>query len=155
MQDGSAKKHVLVAAPRNILILVGFAMVAVIIFVTPLQRLIPLSRFQHYGIAIFVFGLGYLVQGVVSWPGIKGLARFGYLATTAFFCSAGLLFLNNPWLDLRMVTSGDEQLIFRNYVIGTYGAAGLFISLIWLLLAFQEIQLHYSRSKSSKPESES
>jgi hypothetical protein len=153
MQDGSAKKHVFVAAPRNILILVGFAMLAVGILATPLQHFMPLSRFQHYGIAIFVFGLGYLVQGVVSWRGIRRLARFAYLATTTFFCTAGLLFLNNPWLDLRMVTSGDEQLMFRNYVIGAYGAAGLFISLIWLLLAFQELKLHYSR-KASNPGSE-
>jgi hypothetical protein len=148
MQDGAGKKHVLVAAHINVLILGGFTLLAAAILYVPLQHFIPLGRYQHYGIAIFVFGLGYLVQGIVNWPGIQTLAKCGYMVTTAFFCSIGILFMTNPWLDLRMCTTGDEQTMLRYYILSGYGVAGLFVVSLWLVLALQEFRQNRKRKNN-------
>ena len=149
MQDGGSKKRDLLRAPLSIMFLGGFALLAACILCIPLQHYVALGRFQHYGIAIFVFGLGYLVQGIANWPNIPRLAKWGYLATMAFFCSIGYLFMTNPWLDLRMYTTGDDQTTLRYSILSAYGVAGLFVISLWLLLAWREFKQHRARKKRS------
>jgi len=146
MQDGGRKKAALPRATRSVIFLAAFALLAACVLGVPLQHYMPLGRFQHYGIGIFVFGLGYLVQAIANWPAIPNLARAGYLATTVFFCSIGILFMTNPWLDLRMYTTGDEQTALRYYILSAYGVAGLFVMSLWLLLAWGE----FKQSRKSK-----
>jgi hypothetical protein len=149
MQDGGGKKPEFVRAPRSIIFLAVFALLAGCILCIPLQHYMPLGRFQHYGTGIFVFGLGYLVQGIANWPSIPNLAKAGYLATTTFFCSIGYLFMTNPWLDLRMCTTGDEQTSLRYNILSAYGVAGLLVVSLWLLLAWREFKLSRARKKAS------
>jgi len=147
MQDGGRNRPFLVTARTNILLLAGFTLLAGGILCVPLQHFMPLGRYQHYGIAIFVFGLGYLIQGIINWPGIKILAKCSYAVTTVFFCSIGFLFMTNPWLDMRMCPTGDEQAMLRYSILSGYGTAGLFVVFLWLFLAAQELQQSFRRKK--------
>jgi hypothetical protein len=148
MQDGPSKKRDLLRAPQSVIYLAIFALLAAGVLCVPLQHYMPLGRFQHYGMGIFIFGLGYLAQGIANWPVIPNLAKSGYLATTAFFCSIGILFMTNPWLDLRMYTFGDEQSTMRYYVLSAYGVAGLFVISLWLLLAWREFRQNRAKKKA-------
>jgi hypothetical protein len=147
MQGSGRKRPLLVGAYLNILLLAGFTILAGGILCVPLQHYMPLGRYQHYGIAIFVFGLGYLVQGIINWPGIQTLAKCGYMLTTVFFCSIGFLFMTNPWLDLRMCTTGDEQTMLRYNILSGYGVAGLFVVSLWLVLAVKELRQSLKRKQ--------
>jgi len=147
MTEAAKTKSPAVVGRRSIWLLMGFALLAIALLLTPLQRHISLSRFQHYGISIFTFGLGYIIQVIVSWHQVRALARFAYFATGFLFASAGIIFMSNPGLDLQLSVSSEDQLLFRHYLIGGYGLVGLFISFIWLKLAFDEIAQKFSRPK--------
>jgi hypothetical protein len=130
----AAQVHLPTTVRKDNSILLGFAILAFALHVIPLQRYMPLGRYQHYGISIGAFGLGYLVQGALSWRNSPTLARIGYIATTVLFCSAGLLLLSNSGLDLELSLSGEGQQRGR-YVLVVYAFFGLITSLIWLKLA--------------------
>jgi hypothetical protein len=147
MTEAAKSKSRAVVGRRRIWVLMGFALLAIALLLTPLQRHISLSRFQHYGISIFTFGLGYLVQVIVSRHEVRALARLAYFATGCLFVSAGIIFMSNPGLDLQLSVSSDDQLMLRHYLIGGYGLVGLSISFVWLKLAFDEIAEKFSRKK--------
>src|ERR1700722_437726 len=54
---------------------------AAAIALLPLQKYMTLSRFQKYGMAIFAFGFGYLIQLAVSWRKLQKWARASSGAT--------------------------------------------------------------------------
>ncbi len=147
MTETGKIKDITVVGRRRIWVLTCFALFAIALLFTPLQRYISLSRFQHYGISIFIFGLGYLLQAIISWHQVRVLARTAYLATSLLFVSASLIFMNNSGLDLQLSVSSEDQLVLRHYVIGGYGLAGLVISFIWLQLALDEIKQNLHRKK--------
>ncbi|CAM6003806.1 unnamed protein product [Sphagnum balticum] len=126
--------------PKTHLFLLVFAVLALFVILTPLQHYMPLGRFQHYGICIFVFGLGYIAQAVASWPRMKVLPRFCYILTGLFFSSAGAVLINNPWFDSKMMTQTSEELSFRHLIYYTYGLAGAALSASWLAVAVGELK---------------
>src|SRR5690606_22734862 len=96
------------ASSRHIMVLL-FAALALWVLQTPLQRFISLGRYQHYGIAISVFGLGYLAQTIFSWRRLKAWGIAAYTSTGIFFSSVGLVFYLNPWLDYKIAVQTPED----------------------------------------------
>lgn len=91
-----------------VLILIGLAF-AYVIHSIPLQLHMPLGRYQHYGLSIFVLGLGYILQIVWSWKNLKRWARLGYIATGLYLTSVGIVLYANPWLDSRVAIMTEEK----------------------------------------------
>lgn len=105
---------------------------------TPLQHYMILSRMAHYGMSVFVFGIGYMVQMIVQWKKSKPLARFAYGLTCFYYCSAALVLIANPWMDPKSGAPTDDELIFRSHFILGYFALGLAMTLLWLRLSLIE-----------------
>jgi hypothetical protein len=117
---------------RSPFITLGFVLAGLTMMV-PIQRLISLGRYQHYGIAIFLFGLGYGLHCLWNWRSLFAWSRTCYIATTAFFCSVGIVFWTNPWMDSRTgVATGDQEFL-RGVYICVYLILGFFLVAIWLL----------------------
>ncbi|HEY9758660.1 MAG TPA: hypothetical protein V6C97_26070 [Oculatellaceae cyanobacterium] len=116
---------------RSPFITLGFALAGLTMLV-PLQRFISLGRYQHYGISIFLFGLGYGLHCLWNWRALIGWSRACYLATAAFFCSVGIIFWANPWMDSRTGVATDEQNLLRQLYIGVYLVLGFLLVATWL-----------------------
>jgi hypothetical protein len=109
-----------------------FSALALGIFMTPLQKSISLGRYQHYGMAIACFGMGYLSQFVWSFRTFSSHARAAYLATGLFFTSVGLTFYANPWLDYRMAVQTPEKEQLRQILVATYLFLATALASIWI-----------------------
>ncbi len=136
--------------PKSHLFLFVFAVLALFVILTPLQHYMPLGRFQHYGISIFVFGLGYIAQATASWPRMNVLPRFCYILTGLFFSSAGAVLINNPWFDSKMMIQTSEELSFRHLIYYAYGFAGAALSACWLALAVAELKTPQKLKQKAK-----
>jgi hypothetical protein len=112
-----------------------FVVVAGILTATPLQLYMPLSRFQHFGLGIFVVGLGYVIQTVWSWKRMKTWARPMQLYFGLWFATTGLVAYSLPWLDPKMSvrTESQEELASRLVVAYVASCAPLpVLTLLWL-----------------------
>ncbi|CAN5486403.1 hypothetical protein BH11CYA1_BH11CYA1_20660 [soil metagenome] len=109
-----------------------FSAIATGVYLTPLQKYITMGRYQHYGITISIFGLGYLLQTIWSWRNFTKWARISYLSTGLFFSTVGMTFYTNPWLDSRMSMQTAEKEFWKNIFIAVYVLITIAIVSIWL-----------------------
>lgn len=109
-----------------------FSAIATGAYLTPLQKYFTMGRYQHYGITISIFGLGYLLQTIWSWRTFTKWARISYLSTGLFFSTVGMTFYTNPWLDSRMSMQTADKELWKNIFIAVYVLITLAIVSIWL-----------------------
>jgi hypothetical protein len=108
-----------------------FSVMAAAVYCVPLQKYITMGRYQHYGLAIGLFGLGYLLQTIWSWNVFTHWARMAYLSTSLFSLTVGLTFFYNPWLDTKMAlqTRANEQM--RPVLMALYLLFSLYVGAIY------------------------
>ncbi len=109
-----------------------FSAIAIGAYLTPLQKYFTMGRYQHYGITISIFGLGYLLQTIWSWRTFTKWARISYLSTGIFFSTVGMTFYTNPWLDSRMALQTADKEFWKTIFIGIYILITIAIVSIWL-----------------------
>lgn len=85
-------------ATRQCRLVLLFAVLALVVLCLKPQHYVSMSRFQHYGMAFTVFGLGYILETALSFKTLHKWARGSYLGTGMLFGSAGLIFWLCPWL---------------------------------------------------------
>jgi hypothetical protein len=113
---------------RLVILFSAFAAVA---YCVPLQKYFTMGRYQHYGLAIGLFGLGYLLQTIWSWKVFTHWARMAYLSTGIFSLTVGLTFFYNPWLDTKMAlqTRANEHL--RPVLMALYLLFSLYVGAVY------------------------
>ena len=126
---------------ENPFINLGFILAAVTVMV-PLQRYMSLGRYQHYGMGLFIFGLGYTLHAIWTWSRQPFWNRACYSFTGAFFCSVGFLFFANPWLDWKTAVQTEERALLRALFLGIYLILGFLLLVVWLVA--------YVKSRESK-----
>jgi len=109
-----------------------FSTIATAAYLTPLQKYFTMGRYQHYGITISIFGLGYLLQTIWSWRTFTKWARISYLSTGLFFSTVGMTFYTNPWLDSRMSMQTADKEFWKTIFIAVYILITIAIVSIWL-----------------------
>jgi hypothetical protein len=109
-----------------------FSAIAIGAYLTPLQKYFTMGRYQHYGITISIFGLGYLLQTIWSWRAFTKWARISYLSTGIFFSTVGMTFYTNPWLDSRMALQTADKEFWKTIFIAIYILITIAIVSIWL-----------------------
>lgn len=129
-------------APSHNGLVAIFAITALATLLIPLQHYVTLGRYQHYGLAIAIFGLGYVLQSIWSWKRLSKWARLSYLITGIFCVFVGDTFYANPWLDVRMSMRTQRQELFHYALIVLYLIGSLAIVATWVKWIREE-----SRSK--------
>jgi hypothetical protein len=124
-----------------------FGIVALATLFLPIQNWISLGRYQHYGIVIFIFGLGYVVQIAYAWTLLSKWTKISYLATGLFFTSVGLVFYANPWLDYKVAVQTEEKDRFRGFLVCFYVTFSLAIVGIWVKWLHE--QSYYKNGKNN------
>lgn len=104
---------------------------ALAVVLYPLQLHVSLGRSQHYGLSVFILGLGYIVQVVWSWRSLKRWARAGYAATGFYLASIGVVLYANPWLDPRVTVVTSEKENIRALIVWIYTVLGLPLAYIY------------------------
>jgi hypothetical protein len=103
----------------------------------PLQLYFPLARVQHYGLALFVWGLGFIVQWVWYYRTNGKWSRWSYLTGGLYLTSLGMTFYSHPWLDPKFAVQTAEQENYRVLIGFLYTGLAFPISFIWAR-GFQE-----------------
>lgn len=125
------------------IIMLGLAL-ALVVMTIPLQLYMPLGRYQHYGLSVFVLGMSYLLQLVWSWPRMTRWPRAGYAATGLYLASIGLILYANPWLDARAAMMTMEKEKFRRSLGWIYTILALPLAYIY----FRWMQVDYKRQSA-------
>jgi hypothetical protein len=107
------------------------AVVSILSLCVPLQHYITLGRYQHYGLAVFLFGMGYVIQTIWSWNSLSKWVRISYVMTGIFFCSVGCVFWTNTWLDSNVAVQTEDREYQRNRLLAFYVIFGISIVGIW------------------------
>ncbi len=121
---------------RNFFIIL-FAAFALLLLNIPLQHFIALGRYQHYGMAFFLLGLGYFLHTIWLWSRTRFWARISYLMIGIFFCYVGQVFYANPWLDWKTAVQTEDKVQAREQIFSYFLCFVVLIS-IFLLLAARE-----------------
>ncbi|MGD9679641.1 MAG: hypothetical protein AB7W16_00540 [Candidatus Obscuribacterales bacterium] len=108
-----------------------FAILALVILCLKPQHYVSMSRFQHYGIAFAIFGLGYLLETALSWKTLHKWARGSYLGTGLLFGSAGLIFWFCPWLDVNLSVQTAETDMYRTILLVSYLTFSVGVGAAW------------------------
>lgn len=123
---------------RRYHLVILFALLSVGVWLTPVQHMISIGRFQHYAMAVFLFSCGYFVQAGFSWKELSKLARFSYIATGLFFASVAAVFFQNPWLIDRAAVASEEKMQMRTTMLISYMVVSIMLGIVWLKVAYDE-----------------
>ncbi|MBX9689296.1 MAG: hypothetical protein K2X27_21480 [Candidatus Obscuribacterales bacterium] len=105
---------------------------ALCLFRFPLQHHISLARFQHYGLALYVWALGFFFQLAWSWKKLSLRGRACLLSTGTYIGFFAMVFYQNPWLDARMAVQTEGQDLLRLFFAAACVFFGFIVSVIWL-----------------------
>lgn len=128
---GKATDGIRIRLKDYFLIVLGLVS-SLVILVVPLQLYVPLGRYQHYGLAVFVLGLGYVIQVVWSWPRLKRWPRRGYAITGLYLTSVGIVLYANPWLDSRVAIMTEEKESLKALIGWLYTMLGLPLAYVYI-----------------------
>ncbi len=106
--------------------------VTIMILSFPLQHHITLSRFQHYGIALYGVVFGYLLQLFSSWRKTGGWSRSALAASVIYYGALATVFLLNSWLDGTVTLESEEQIAVRRYLAAGFGIISFPLGFTWL-----------------------
>lgn len=122
---------------QNVFVLLG-PILAVAISAFPLQLHMSLSRYQHYGLAIFAWGFCYIWQFIWYYRVTQFWTRLSFLLTGLYLASAGFLFYLNPWLDVSADLITSQMRTVRLILGFTYLAMTPPIFFVWFMSYLEE-----------------
>jgi Ca2+/Na+ antiporter len=127
-----------------------FAMLAAGVYLTPLQKYMTLSRFQHWGMAIGLLGVGYLLQSIWSWNTFSRWARIAHLSSAFFWLVVGFTFYSNPWLDTRMSAGTHDTEISRSTLMIIYLVLFLYLGIVYAKWAREEDKVKLNKEQQEE-----
>ena len=124
---------------KNSAIAIAFFALAAAILATPIQLHFSISRIQHFGLASFTAGLGYIVQTVWSWKNLKLWARIIQSYFGLWFGTVGIILYGNPWLEPAMAIRTEAQEALRDIIIRSISLMAVPIPLIAFMWIREEL----------------
>lgn len=112
--------------------------IAIAIYRFPLQRHISLARFQHYGICLYVWSLGFILQTIWSWKYLSVRGRLAMLSTGIYVGIFAMVFYSSPWLDARMAVQTMEQGYLRILYAILCALLGIVVAVMWLFWVLED-----------------
>ena len=107
--------------------------ITVIVLYLPIQSWIPFARAQHYGLGLFIWGMGYVLDTIWSWRKMTNLMRFTFASTGLYCTTLGLFCYSNPWLDSRFAVQSDYQEDLAKQVFTLYVYLGIPLTISWFV----------------------
>lgn len=133
---------------RESVVLIACVAAAVAVLVVPIQQHISMGRLQHYGLSMFLIGLGYILQSVWSWKRLRKWSRLGHVTAGAFIAAAAMVLYANPWLEPKIAVRTPAQENFRSVIIAVFALFMVPQVVICILWINEELA---GRSRSGKP----
>jgi hypothetical protein len=124
-----------------------FCLVAIVIYFIPLQHYLSLGRYQHYGLAIFIWGWGYIVQAIWAWKLCGNWSRGSYILAGLYLTSLGITLYANPWLEPRVALQTDVQMVWRFYISLFFILLSIPTTIVWLMGLAEELHENGKRHK--------
>jgi len=129
-----------------------FTALAVGVLFVHVQDFVAISRFQHYGIAILIFGFGCLMETILSRKKLNRWARTSYLSTCVFFLSVGFVYLTNPWLGHRVSIATEDNQRTEQILAITYLVFSIYLAAVWTKWIMEERKMRTATTTKTTTE---
>lgn len=126
--------------------------VAVMFVTYPFQRLIHLSRFQHYSFGVAAIAVGFFLQTLISWRRISWWGRLSLMSCAMYLGAFGYVCYTNPWLDWNFDLETSLQSQQRHTFAAFFAVAGLPIGILWSRWAMERQYQRGRRHEESEPQ---
>lgn len=126
-----------------------FTALAVAVLFVHVQDFVAISRFQHYGIAILIFGFGCLLETILSRKKLNVWARTSYLSTCVFFLSVGFVYINNPWLGHRISIATEDNQRTEQILAVSYLVFSIYLAAVWTKWILEERKMRTNPGKKT------
>jgi hypothetical protein len=113
---------------------------ALVVFFFPIQHYASMGRYQHYGLAIFIWGMGYVLHAIWTWRNAGPWSRWSYVVGGLYLTSLGMMLYANPWLEPKVAMHTDDQAIKRFWISMTYTFLTVPTTLMWVAGLFEELR---------------
>lgn len=124
---------------RHLELLMLMMLLAGAVRLFPLQHHISLSRYQHWAIALYVWGIGFFIQAAWSWKRLSKIGKASLVAAGVYVLSSAAALYSNPWLDSSISLQFAEQESTRFVISLSCCAGGLLVGLLWIRWGLSEI----------------
>lgn len=125
--------------------ILAFLLLATATVETPIQKWISIGRYQHWGIGLFLVGLGFFVQTIAGWNHLPRWERISHIASGLYICSIGVIFYANPWLDYSMAIQTQSTESLRMVLLCSVAFLSFLVLLVLLKAMHEERKLTIQR----------
>lgn len=119
-------------------LIIFFAVIAMAVLVVHVQNFIPVSRFQHYGLSLLIFGVGWLLETVFSFRKLSKWAKVSYISTCLYFLSIGFVYYCNAWLGHRISIATEDNMRTERFLVITYMVFSIYLAAVWTKWIIEE-----------------
>lgn len=124
--------------------------VAFFIIKTPLQKLMELSRFQHYAYALATCAIGFLLQLIWSWQALPFWGRISLISSGLYFAGvAGILYCN-PWLDAKVAVQTPAQDELRPIILFICLLGGILLTGTFIGWSMDESKIRQKKNQEEQ-----
>ncbi len=127
-----------------------FAAIALAVFFTHVQNYMPISRFQHYGLSLLIFGCGWLLETLLSYKKLNKWARMSYVSTCLYFLTIGGVYFGNAWLGHRISIATEDNMRTERILMITYFIFSMYLAGVWTKWVVEETKNRPNSVQSSK-----
>lgn len=124
---------------RHLEVLLLMMIMAGAIRLFPLQHHITLSRYQHWAIALYVWGAGFFLQAAWSWRRLSKVGRAALVSAGTYVLGSAMVLYANPWLDPSIALQTQDQESSRFLFSLGCGGGGMLVGLLWVRWGLAEI----------------
>jgi cytochrome b561 len=127
-----------------------FAIASLTFFLFPIQHYVTISRFQHWGVAVAMLGIGFLLETACLFKKLDRWACRCYLSTGLFFASVAVVLYTNPWLDPRVKIQTTETDRMECIFIVAYLVFCIYLAAVWTKWIIEESRNKIARSGAAQ-----
>ncbi len=117
----------------------------------PLQHYMPLSRYQHWSIALYIWALGFFIQAAWSWRKLTTNGKIALIAAGTYVSGAAMALYTNPWLDTTVSLQTTEQAETRYLLSAVWAVGGVLVGIVWMRWGL--VELDYLKRKEEQMDS--
>lgn len=110
----------------------------------------PVSRFQHYGLSLLIFGFGWLLETLLSFKRLNKWARLSYISTSLYFLTIGAVYFGNAWLGHRVSIATEDNMRTERILMITYFVFSMYLAGVWTKWVIEETKNRPNSVRSSE-----
>lgn len=125
-------------------------LISFLIIKIPLQKMMELSRFQHYAYALAACAIGFLLQFIWSWRALPLWGRISLACSGLYFASISGILYCNPWLDAKVAVQTPAQDSIRPLILLACLLGGVLLTGTFIGWGLDESKIKHKKNQEEQ-----